>query len=236
MAPELFTQKFVDASPAIDIWSLGCILFAMVFGKLPFASEKPAGIKKRIVDEPLKFPDEPQASEEVKNLLERILDKNPDTRAVMFEIREHAWMIGRSFTQEEKDALKQKEEALKAKLELEKEKEKEKAAEEVSRAEVRKSMSPVKKYRSNLPSSSKKVSSSISPEKKHLSKYSRAQPKSKGSIHLRKSSDTNQTYSTSEEDDKKKVNQSLDRPSRYNPSRPESLFKKNIEERKGSNN
>lgn len=36
MAPEVLSRKNVIASPAMDIWSVGCILFSLVVGSLPF--------------------------------------------------------------------------------------------------------------------------------------------------------------------------------------------------------
>ena len=39
MAPEILTGENTSADPAIDIFSLGCILYALVIGKLPFEGE-----------------------------------------------------------------------------------------------------------------------------------------------------------------------------------------------------
>ncbi len=36
MAPEVLSRKNLAASPAIDIWSVGCILYSLVIGNLPF--------------------------------------------------------------------------------------------------------------------------------------------------------------------------------------------------------
>lgn len=36
MAPEILTEKNTAADPAIDIFSLGVILYALVVGKVPF--------------------------------------------------------------------------------------------------------------------------------------------------------------------------------------------------------
>jgi serine/threonine protein kinase len=42
MAPEVLTGKNTAADPAIDIYSMGVILFALVTGKLPFEGETDA--------------------------------------------------------------------------------------------------------------------------------------------------------------------------------------------------
>jgi MAP/microtubule affinity-regulating kinase len=36
LSPEIFLTKNVGASPALDIWALGCILYALLVGELPF--------------------------------------------------------------------------------------------------------------------------------------------------------------------------------------------------------
>ena len=36
MAPEILTGANTSADPALDIWSLGCILYSLIYGVHPF--------------------------------------------------------------------------------------------------------------------------------------------------------------------------------------------------------
>ena len=36
MAPETFEGKLTKIGPSVDIWAMGVILYAMLFGDLPF--------------------------------------------------------------------------------------------------------------------------------------------------------------------------------------------------------
>jgi serine/threonine protein kinase len=36
VAPEVLTGKDTSATPALDVWSMGCIFYALLTGSLPF--------------------------------------------------------------------------------------------------------------------------------------------------------------------------------------------------------
>lgn len=48
MAPELFLGR-TESTPKIDVWSLGCILHAMILGEYPFADQDKEELKKQIL-------------------------------------------------------------------------------------------------------------------------------------------------------------------------------------------
>jgi len=50
MAPEVLNGTAVNASPAIDIWALGCMLYCMVFYKFPFNGENAHQVKDKIIN------------------------------------------------------------------------------------------------------------------------------------------------------------------------------------------
>jgi len=104
----MFMKKEVGASPGLDVWALGCILFALVTGILPFKAAKVADLKLKIVNDEVEYPSDVSISEELRDLIDRMLDKNPETRASTFEITDHPWMNERQFSPEELQKLADK--------------------------------------------------------------------------------------------------------------------------------
>lgn len=56
MAPEILTGKNIAADPAIDIFSLGVILFSLVTGKLPFDGSNNDSIRNKIIKGIYQYP------------------------------------------------------------------------------------------------------------------------------------------------------------------------------------
>ena len=55
MAPEVLTGKNTSADPAIDIYSMGIILYALVTGRLPFEGDD-SSVKIKIANGDYSFP------------------------------------------------------------------------------------------------------------------------------------------------------------------------------------
>lgn len=91
MAPELLeaSQKEYHAK-AIDIWAVGVILYCLNFGTLPFLGVNVLEIRDAIVTQDFIVPDD--TNPELKDLLTRLLCKDPQQRITMDELRVHPWV------------------------------------------------------------------------------------------------------------------------------------------------
>jgi len=78
MAPEQARGLPVDARS--DIWSLGVLLFEMLTGTLPFRRQHTAAILHGILYDPVVWPDLPAVADDLRRIVERALEKDPDRR------------------------------------------------------------------------------------------------------------------------------------------------------------
>jgi serine/threonine protein kinase len=89
-SPEMCTAQHGEMSTkACDIWALGVTLFCLCFGKLPFVGHTILELYENIRDQPLVVPD--GCSPELKDLLEKMMRKNPAERITLTEIRVRFW-------------------------------------------------------------------------------------------------------------------------------------------------
>lgn len=87
MAPELF-EEGATHSTASDLWAAGCVLYECLTGQPPFVKRTLAQLMGAILHEepaPLEG-----ASAELRDLVGRMLDKNPATR-ITWAVRGWGW-------------------------------------------------------------------------------------------------------------------------------------------------
>ncbi|TPX36387.1 hypothetical protein SeMB42_g07101 [Synchytrium endobioticum] len=99
MSPEMLSDKEPSTgySSKVDCWSLGCLLFAMLYGELPFGQDHHGqGADQlfcRIRKGHFEFPPETMhVSASAKNLIRHLLKVNPDERFSVEEALEHPWV------------------------------------------------------------------------------------------------------------------------------------------------
>lgn len=95
MAPEVITGKNRAANPAIDVWSMGCILYTLLHGETPFN-----GSKKEIIDAIVRgeYRIDPKVKSRVSpeciDLMRGMLIVDCDHRLSTFDIKNHPWLTG----------------------------------------------------------------------------------------------------------------------------------------------
>ena len=72
-----------------DIWSSGVVLFAMICGYLPFEDPKTSNLYKKILNADYQIPK--FVSNEGRDLIQKILNTDPDERFTITDIRTHPW-------------------------------------------------------------------------------------------------------------------------------------------------
>ena len=91
MAPEVVERKAHNYK--VDIWSLGVLLYELVYGFTPFRAKGEGdkeGIMENIKKTELKF--ETPINEELKSLIQSMVVKDPSKRIEIKEIFNHPWI------------------------------------------------------------------------------------------------------------------------------------------------
>ena len=85
MAPEIVKREKYIAQYS-DIWSLGVLLYSMLYGRFPFQGKTQKELFDNIKNCEFEFPNDINANENTINLIKRILVVNPNQRPSLKEI------------------------------------------------------------------------------------------------------------------------------------------------------
>ncbi|ORE02907.1 kinase-like protein [Rhizopus microsporus var. microsporus] len=88
-APELFDVKTgTTLDEKVDIWSLGCTLYAMAYGQSPFEMNTDQGgsVALAVLNNQYKFPENNVYSQNVKDLIQWMLTTDPSSRPDIHQV------------------------------------------------------------------------------------------------------------------------------------------------------
>ena len=86
-APEMIKGRIQHK--ALDIWSLGVLLFEMLTGSVPFSGQNHQALFENILNVRINWPK--NISPEAKDLISKLLNPVPEHRLNIEEINKHSW-------------------------------------------------------------------------------------------------------------------------------------------------
>jgi len=99
---------------AVDMFSLGCVAYCMLFANPPFIADidtsddeaKVAQIDRKVVQGEYEFPESIPLSPEGRNFLEKLLSSQPEERLTASEALKHPWLTGETYQPPRKGDIK----------------------------------------------------------------------------------------------------------------------------------
>ncbi|KAL6427074.1 hypothetical protein ACFW04_009329 [Cataglyphis niger] len=88
ISPEVATRS--SHGPEADVWSLGCMLYTLLVGKPPFDTDAVKSTLTRVVMADYVMP--PYLSDNAKDLIDKLLKKNPKERIRLRDIHKHPFI------------------------------------------------------------------------------------------------------------------------------------------------
>jgi serine/threonine protein kinase len=95
-APEVIRGQKYDGTKS-DVWSLGVLLYGLCAGYLPFNDNNVRRLLDKVCEGHITFPE--HFSEDLRDLISRMLTKDANKRISMAEIRQHQWWMDQCHAQ-----------------------------------------------------------------------------------------------------------------------------------------
>uniref|UniRef100_A0A7N1A2I0 non-specific serine/threonine protein kinase n=1 Tax=Kalanchoe fedtschenkoi TaxID=63787 RepID=A0A7N1A2I0_KALFE len=96
LAPEIIEGE--GHGSAVDWWTLGVFMYELLYGKTPFKGGTNEGTLANVISRPLTFPQTPMVGFHARDLIQRLLTKEPDARLGSSrgaaEIKQHSFFEG----------------------------------------------------------------------------------------------------------------------------------------------
>jgi len=89
LPPEMVCREEYDKH--VDYWTLGVLIYEFLVGKPPFETETSKDTYKRIEKVQFEFPD--CISNSARDLISRLLKRDPNERMELEEVLEHSWIV-----------------------------------------------------------------------------------------------------------------------------------------------
>ncbi|MFS7914998.1 putative protein kinase CAMK-CDPK family [Helianthus anomalus] len=91
MAPEVLKRNY---GSEVDVWSAGVILYILICGVPPFWAETEQGVAQAIIRSVINFKRDPwpKVSDNVKDLVKKMLEPDPKSRLTAQQVLEHPWL------------------------------------------------------------------------------------------------------------------------------------------------
>eukprot|EP00760_Papus_ankaliazontas_P024502 PhM_4_TR2362/c0_g1_i1/m.105569/K08850/AURKX; aurora kinase, other len=90
LAPEIVASPHPEYDTAVDVWSLGVVMFELLCGRAPFESDDPRDTVKKIQDAALAVPC--YLTPECQDLIRGLLTKDRSTRLKPADVLAHPWI------------------------------------------------------------------------------------------------------------------------------------------------
>jgi len=90
IAPEIIRDRGYSGFKA-DLWSAGVVLYAMLYGTVPFKANNMQDLHKLILAAKYNLKDE--ISDSAKSLLRALLEPDPVKRLTIKQVLTHPWMV-----------------------------------------------------------------------------------------------------------------------------------------------